>query len=1128
MPKTAADLLSELDQRELVPPQIVASLRRQVAGAARPVSAVSIARLLVEKGHLTAVQAEKLLGVPLPPAKPAPSSLAETRPMDAELGLAPLQKAAAPVAASAAKPNKPADATTALEPLDLGLLDLMPLDEPAQQAAPARPAAAPQRPAAPLKKLPRARPPAASPLMPLEGLAPLEPLGGLQPLPSPLAPMPELSAPAPTVTAPLAPAAKRASTARKPSSRAWWIGGIAIGLVTLLGIGLTVALLLLRRDRGPGSLELAEQHYQAGQYAAAAEKYEAFLAAEPGDERAGLARVRRGMARMLAAKGNGDDWPAVLPVASEVLAEIDREQELPQVHGQLAPLLTDMAGALAELAEKASADDRAIRLEETRLALALADNGRYVPGALRDWQRLAAIGQSLAVLERNEEARQELDPFALSAQKELEAGDLAAFIARRDKFLAEFPQIAGDPQLAAIGADAAKVAALAVQSLTELPQAEAAERKSAAIASVTFIHPSDVTAPGPPGIFLARTGGTIWALDTARGTILWRRHVGSHLEPVALPDGGGDVLLVDGRQHELLRIDRRSGTLRWRHPLADPIAGPPLVAGDRIVATTTTGRVVALEPATGNAVAGCQLPLPAGSSAAADPQGKLLYQLADSDLLFVLSAEDLKARSAIDFGHQPRSILVPPITLPGRLVVAASGIDRAALHVLPLDDAGLPHGKSAAIDLAGLVLTPPLVLGDRLIVPADNGSLRLFKIPAGSGDPLTRFADLPADSAGAVLTFGLVAGSRLCTSGVGLAMFDPAAGEGLTGRWTRFDDESFSSPPQLIGDAILSVRQTSRSWVAAAVKVGDGAPLWETPLAVPLAELVASDDGAVRAVSSLGGSGAINAVDFAKTPIVELTAPRQMALVPSLACPPVKLAGGSLTIDTSGAVQWTSGDGSQRAGPFQLAMTAGEQLANCSAAVLGGSEPKVVISDGRNTLSLLVLRPEPQPILSLAAQTRLEETVISPIASIGDHVCLVTQDGNLQFFSGADLQPAALLPLAANAILSGPFAAGDAILLLTGRPELCCIAADGSLRWKTPLDSGLLAGSPIAAEGSFLVATMAGELLRLHADSGQELARIDVGQPLAGTPIMVGDEVLVPTADGAVLRIAVPAPGATR
>ncbi|HUE74517.1 MAG TPA: hypothetical protein VMP01_26860, partial [Pirellulaceae bacterium] len=110
------------------------------------------------------------------------------------------------------------------------------------------------------------------------------------------------------------------------------------------------------------------------------------------------------------------------------------------------------------------------------------------------------------------------------------------------------------------------------------------------------------------------------------------------------------------------------------------------------------------------------------------------------------------------------------------------------------------------------------------------GAISQFQIPAADA-PLKKLGEMPAASSIPHLTFGLITGNRLCTAGVGIAMFDLTAGEELKSRWSRWDDGAFSSPPEQIGEVIYCVRHSpGRGHVAAAVKVADGQPLWETPL----------------------------------------------------------------------------------------------------------------------------------------------------------------------------------------------------------------------------------------------------------------------------------------------------------
>jgi hypothetical protein len=107
MAKTADEFLNDLAERDLVPAEIVASLRRQVASSAKPVAAATLAKLLTDKGQLTAAQAQRILG-----GAAAPAGQQAPRPAKA------VAKSPAPM---------PADDLAGLAPLDDG--GLMPLDD---------------------------------------------------------------------------------------------------------------------------------------------------------------------------------------------------------------------------------------------------------------------------------------------------------------------------------------------------------------------------------------------------------------------------------------------------------------------------------------------------------------------------------------------------------------------------------------------------------------------------------------------------------------------------------------------------------------------------------------------------------------------------------------------------------------------------------------------------------------------------------------------------------------------------------------------------------------------------------------------------------------------------------------
>ncbi|QDU28190.1 outer membrane biogenesis protein BamB [Anatilimnocola aggregata] len=238
---TSEVFLQKLEQGGLAPPEIVASLRRQVAAAKQPIVPATIAKLLVDKGHLTPNQAYRLLdaggtasaapkpAAPAPATKPAGASAIQ-KPAAApvhsssaldDLGLAPLddlpeppakgpakpavnQAVAAPAKPAGAKPapavvKAPADTPFALDDLGLAPLD----DLPELPATPAKAASAVSKaPAAPAKTIP-AKPALAPTVTPIA----LDDLG--------LAPLDDLSEPTPAAT----PAKSASKPATAPAAK---------------------------------------------------------------------------------------------------------------------------------------------------------------------------------------------------------------------------------------------------------------------------------------------------------------------------------------------------------------------------------------------------------------------------------------------------------------------------------------------------------------------------------------------------------------------------------------------------------------------------------------------------------------------------------------------------------------------------------------------------------------------------------------------------------------------------------------------------------------------------------------------------------------------------------------------
>jgi hypothetical protein len=843
---TAEEFLSDLARQNLVPGEIIESLRRQVAKSAKPVAPQTLVKLLVDKGHLTAIQGQKMLGTtapnsappPLPAAKkPAPAALEPLGPID-DLGLAPLDDLLTPLPPEPAAPAKPATAPA----------------KPAAKPAAPSPAKSVAPPKSPAASAPAAKAKAPAPVQELQPLDDLEPLdeavtldlsssGDLFGAPAPAggfgAATADPFAPASSATTAVAdpfaqPVALTSAAAAPapPAKKSSGLLGLVIGLVVVLLIagGTAAAFFLIPRETGEKDFAAAEQDYQAKQYRAAMEKYDAALARYPYSPQAGLAKVHHALAKILTASSSPTDWPRVLPVAKEVLPPIAAQPELAQVHDQLAPLLMDMADGLATLAAKAkTADEAATRIAQAKDALALTSDARLVPGSLRQWQRLASAEETLAVLDYSARRPSALEA-ALNKINQAAGNDAASAYAERARLVLEYPDLSASPALQGAMQQVAQAEARNVKPLADASAAETTEDQPAIVSGQASAAPAAATGR----TFVALASGSALAFDGQAGQLLWRRPArGEALASVPVSaEAGSDMLLVDDAQ--LLRVNSKTGALIWRRQCPSPLAGGPIVSGAKLLVATRGGQVFRLDAASGAIDAAVQLPLPCRVPPAISADGSRVYQLAEHSLLFSLAAADLACDTAIYLGHEPASVVAPPLPIGQHLVIGDNaGAADAVLQVIGLKEDGQPQGIVQRVGVPGHVLTPPLLLGKHLVALTDRGSSVALRITAEKSTPLELLAEPHADAASGAVPFGLAVGEKLLVAGNGLRLeaLDAASGN-FAPTWTAFANETLLAPPQLAGDVLFCVRRdpANTGAVAAAVQASTGKPLWQTPM----------------------------------------------------------------------------------------------------------------------------------------------------------------------------------------------------------------------------------------------------------------------------------------------------------
>ncbi len=858
-PMSADRFLDRLEQTGLLEAWFLQTLRDQTASSKTPPTADSIAKRLVRSGHLTKLQAAKLLAdleddtaePPATPKKPAAGSgkSADSRgkakpapSIDEELGLAPLgdepDLGLAPLPEDA--PAKPA------EDEDVVLLE----DASATAPAPARPAV----------PRPLREPAGLKPLEPVSGLKPLESLGGLQPLDAadglqPLADagglqaLDEQALSSGGLQEPsdaLQKGARRAPK-KRPSGSPWdstlmYAGGG--GLLLLLIIGL-VLWYTLTRGSAAELLQAADEAYRSGSYSQAIPNYERFLASYPDDPNVSLARVRIGTARIRQVlEGSKDKQPA-LKAVEETLPTIENEAAFDEARAELASILPEIAEGFSQPAKTEADMKKAQALVDLAAqAMKLVNNPGYIPTSLRKpvEARIEKITEDIELAKRNINQNKRLAETVAAIRQAVQAGKTVEAYEVRRKLLGEYPGLDQNAQLVEAVLAIAQRERDLVKAVEDPVVAAQEDRPSVAEFRVALASRRGTGKPGNDQqmvCFLAR--GSVYGLQASTGQLKWRRSVGydtlANPQPLARQPGA-DVIAVDSQHQELLRLKGDTGQLVWRTPLGERFS-EPIVKGAQILVATQGGRVLGIDAETGNATGQVRIPQTLQLGPGLSDKGHL-YQVGEHSNVYVLDEVTLECKEVYYLGHKPGSVAAPPVLALGHLfLVENSGADYSDLHVLATDANGLSLKPAIKpIRLQGRVQVPLILAAARVMVVTDLGAIRVFEVnTANAKNPVADIVEaVVASYKTAVIGYPVFDSGRLWVGDERFTKYDVQTSRNrLIRQWIKDERDVFVAPPQVIGDTVyhLRRRKDSPAYTAAAIVGEDGKVLWEVDLAVP-------------------------------------------------------------------------------------------------------------------------------------------------------------------------------------------------------------------------------------------------------------------------------------------------------
>ncbi len=949
-------------------------------------------------------------------------------------------------------------------------------------------------------------------------------------------------------------------------------GGLLLGLLILAG-ALTWAVM---RQGGDALLKIADDDYTAGSYSKAIQEYGMFLEKAPNHPKANEAKIRRGLAQMRQATDGTSSWPTALETTKGVLSEISRESGFRSMtQGELAAMLPKIAEGLANQARKQPKEELVDQAEET---LALIE--KYINKDVRPDAKVADIRAMLALTRRDISRSQRLETSVTEMGKAVADGKIADAYQIRASLLKEYPDLIGDEKLMAATLAASQAEQGAVKFVAKEQAAETKAAETPPPTAVTFARRETIKeVPAAKGcVVCALAGGAAYGLDAVTGKVVWRQPVGfsengrsPSFPPTPVSRApGSDILLIDSLHNAVVRLRASDGTTVWRFPVGERLDAYPVIDGEQLWVATRSGRLVKVDLASGASSGYVQFPQELRTGPAVDSQRGVLFQAAEHSNLFIVSAADGKCVSVYYLGHEPGSVLFPPVVLGDFLVVASSHDSQStALEVFRIgkEKDGLKLEPLEGLNIKGRVATPLVVADRRLLVMTDKADLAVLEASdADPKKPLNIIAQGAAGSEENLVRYPLLLQGQFLVGDNQLTCFDILASRGrLQSRWTANLRSTTLQPLMWVGESVVQVRQRRGlpGVAVSAVSADEGKTLWETHLAAPLVGEPSYEEssGVLTAFTSSGGMFELKADELAKGAVIdepkmglkltEVRQPvsdairlerqvtaviqgkgahevsiyhssdgriRQLPLPDALGGPTAGMAGALITPLKPGEVFLLDPfSGEKRCEAFQPPTEAGEAFAWQRPLVIGSGE--MLLTDGRRAVYRVVVEESPKACLTAKNTLELASPIVSQLAAAGKTGFAATADGKLMSFTLPDMKEGSSWPLRGRCTW-GPWAVGDRVVVASNEQLMC---ADGKAQlWQVALPSGPLVGAPLNDGKSVIVASAKGIVLRLDAGTGKEEAKVDVGLPLGTGPVVVKDQLVVGSYDGSLYQIQKP------
>ena len=976
--------------------------------------------------------------------------------------------------------------------------------------------------------------------------------------------------------------AKASAMAVKPSRWQTMRTYGAFGLLLAVATALVFLGYWFMRGSAEESLAVAKESYEARDYDKAIKRYTGFIEGFRTDDRVSFARCRIVVAKIRQVTENSGDPFAATDTAKTLLPGLMDESALSVVRPDLAGALLNIADRLVSKADNAKTnEERKTYLDGLENQLELIGNPQYVAGQERKQNepKINSLEESRQRLLRTVRRSEDRSETAVAMQTALDSQDTQTAYQARQVLVRRYPQLQADEELSSLLANATAIVQQRIVTAKVSPTlVEAdADEESAAGRRVLLNNRSgkELTLKQDQALYI-KAKRSLYGIQASTGEVLWRNYLGGQemSEPQSV---GSDIDSVDGADclltltHDgmVKRLAAKTGKPVWQMKFDAAVFAPQITRQSMFIADAT-GRVSCVNNDNGSIRWCKQVPQPISTPLGGGSSKESIYAVGDNSNLYVFSQRDGTCSSVYYLGHEQGTIAVPPIAVLDRLLVFEnSRPGHCDLRILSVGDneAGLTSQQDP-MPLEGHVVVPPVVDGRRVIVLTDLGEISVFEVETISGKAeLVLMSRLVASELEPRIAWPMVVNNDLFVSSIQLTKYEIQAARQLIERkWVRDDKDQFLARPIALEDYVIHVRNVrgTQGIRVTAIDRQNGNVVWETSVAVPVVGLMGNDSG-VDAITSQASlyridksninSGKINGpianpgrnqrqMDFSRTTddisrgFVAVNSERgtQIAVYNAKSSPenslsilslvgdesqpsgdPVWVAAGiAIPLDNGQLLSVDPANGKRIGQPIQTQLSPGKTIRWSTPTLLQDNRTLIAANSDQQLMSISTDKQFSRLVdvktakLASGRLGSLEEMIFLP--SVGD------QSSYIEVYSAGDLTRKSTQAVDGR-ILWGMYDISGASLCYSNLEGLIAIDGKGEKKWTAAISDIAPVGPPIELDGAVIVATVAGDVYRIDGQSGEVTGILKTGEAISAAPLILGTGLVIPGEEGNVLAV---------